>query len=145
MRLELGYYQMNYGMNWNMPNSDYYKTETTLSYFTSKLLIDYLFLSGKKFQLFVSPFLTGELLTDDENYNIFNDGSSNYKTYNLVSEQYPKSILGLGVSILAKYKITEKTGVTLSPYYTRYLRNFVLVNGKPYQRIGLNIGVEYSF
>jgi hypothetical protein len=144
-RLELGFYQMSYGMNWNMQNSDFYKTETTLSYFTSKLSVDYLFLSGRKFQFFASPYLTSELLTDCENYNIFIDGSSNYKTYNLITKQYPKSILGLGASILAKYKVTEKIGVTLSTYYTYYLRNFVRANDKPYQRIGLNMGVEYSF
>ena len=47
--------------------------------------------------------------------------------------------------MIFKYKITDRIGVTLTPDYTIFFREYVKANTKVYQRASANLGFEFSF
>ncbi len=145
VRLEFNYLQMGYGMNWNYENSNFDKTITTLYTINAKAQCDYLFFSTNKLQLFASPAIVGENIFTHQFENKYADGSSDYKKYNVVDEQYTANNLGLEAAVMAKYNLTRKVGITLAPSYCVFVNKFVSSNDKLYQRIDLRLGVEYTF
>ena len=144
-RLELKYLEMEYGMDWNYTNSDFYKTTTSLFNVDVNLYCDYLALSLEHLQLFVSLGIINEFVYTHEFKNILSDGEVNYKSYNVLSNQYPETISGGDISLIVKYKINNNIGITLNPGYTYFFRKFVRDNDDPYQRTNVNLGVEYTF
>jgi hypothetical protein len=80
-----------------------------------------------------------------EVHNFFNDGTENWGNYNKVIDENPQNLLGGSVAAIFKYNIIEKIDLTLTPEYTMFFRKFVLVNDKSYQRLGVNIGLEFNF
>lgn len=143
IRFELRYVEMKYGMNWNEPYPDFDKTVTSLYNMDLNLHFDYSVFRNKHLDFMISPSIIYEYVMKDEFKNTLADGSVNYKVYNILSTEYPDNILGGNFSIPVKYKINEYIGVTLTPGYTYFFRNFLLSNDKPYQRLSINLGAEF--
>lgn len=144
-RLEFTYSEMKYGVDLSGLNSDFYKSLTKTMNLNVNLNLDYLVLNKSKFQLFLSPGIVTEYVIGTTHKNYFTDGTINFKSYNILTEEYPTVIAGANFSILAKYKLNEHFGFTLTPGYNYYFRKYVLVNDKAYTRALLNIGLEYTF
>lgn len=146
-RIGLRYSEMKYGMNWDGPvssTSDFTETVTKLYNFDLNLHFDYLFISRKHLQLFISPGLMSEFVMDADYRNEKTDGTHNFNKYTESTQQYPKSLAGGNLSFLAKYKINRYMGLTFSPGYTHYFRKFTLSNNKPFQRLNFNVGLEFT-
>ena len=149
-RLEFRYSEMKYGQYWSDTYPDFDKTTVKLNTLNLNLNLDILALSLNKFQLFVSPGIVTEF---NINYTCRNylidgaDGDTNMKNYNIITDdlQYPSSIAGANISLIAKYKIDEHLGFVLIPGYNYYFKEFVSSNDKKYTRQLLNFGVEYTF
>ena len=142
-RLEYRFVQFKYGMNWSNDYPLFDKTVTTVNNMDLNLHFDYTLFSNKHFHFMASPAFIYEHALKYKYKNTLADGSSNTKNYNVLSQQYPVNIAGANMSIIAKYKINENVGITLTPGYTYFLRNFVLANDKPYSRINVNLGLEF--
>ncbi|MFA5330384.1 MAG: hypothetical protein WC384_21505 [Prolixibacteraceae bacterium] len=144
-RFEFAYSEMKYGLIWGDSYTNFDKTVTKTMNLNLNLNLDYLVLNGKKFQLFFSPGIVTEYVVGSTHKNYHTDGTTNMNNYNPITDQYPKSIAGANFSILAKYKLTEHVGLTVTPGYNYYFRKYVTTNDKPYTRSLLNFGVEYTF
>jgi len=121
------------------PDLAVYGTHASIlvSYVGSNLHFDYLVYHINKFEIFASPAITYERILSyvisTYNLNVFNDINP------------PRKIAGGTFSFILKYNITEKIGITLVPEYTRFFREFYLYNGKPYERLSTNLGLEFKF
>lgn len=145
-RIQAKYMQMRYHADWEDANLDNLK-QSTVYLFTGgvNFRADYLLVNSPKFQMFISPALKWEFVIDREVKNVRKDGTWNWRSYNEIINENPKSIMGAGVAALFKYNITKNLGITVSPEYSYYFRNFVRVNDKAYQRLSLSAGVEFNF
>lgn len=143
-RIAFSYAETKYGSTWP---AEYFvdKTEVTLYNIDMSLNLDYMLLSRNNLQLFISPGIITEFAKGEQYKNYLIDGSINYKKYNLFTEQYPTAIAGCNLALLARYNLNEYFSLTFSPNYTYFLKPFVSSNNKPYQRVGANFGVEFSF
>jgi hypothetical protein len=144
-RLDFTYSEMKYGMDMTSLNSDFYKSTTKTMNLNVNLNLDYLVLDKKKFQLFLSPGIVTEYVIGTTHKNYFTDGTVNFSNYNVFTQQYPSAIAGANFSILAKYKINEHFGLTLTPGYNYYFRPYVRDNDQAYTRAVLNFGLEYTY
>jgi hypothetical protein len=145
-RFEFRYSQMGYGRNWSEVYTDFDKTKTYLNTLNLNFNLDYLMFNKNKFQLFVSPGLVSEFITGDRHKNDLSDGSTNHTNYSVLTAQHPDAIVGANLSLIAKYKINEHLGFTLTPGYNYYLfRNWTLGNEKNYMKTIVSFGVEYTY
>ena len=144
-RLEFRYSEVKYGFNWSDTYSDFDYTETKLNEMNLNLNFDLLLLNGKKFQLFASPGLVSEFVVGSINRNYKSDGTTNISNYSVITDQYPDANAGANFSIIAKYKINDYFGFTLTPAYNYYFKNFVSDNDEKYTKALLNFGLEYTF
>lgn len=145
-RIQAKYMQMKYFADWKNANLDNL-TESTVYMFAGdlNLRLDYLLVNSPKFQMFISPAIKWDFIIDREVKNVRMDGTHSWRSYNDIINENPMSIMGGAVSAVFKYNITKNVGITVSPEYTMFFRNFVRVNDKSYQRIGVNAGIELNF
>lgn len=144
-RLQFSYSEMKYGFNWGNNYSNFDKTLTKTINLNLDLNLDYLVINSNKFQLFLSPGIATEYVIGNTHKNYHTDGSTNMNNFSIVTDQYPSYIAGANFSILAKYKLTEHIGLTVTPGYNYYFRKYLRVNDKAYSRSLLNFGIEYTF
>lgn len=144
-RLEFAYSEMKYGLDWGSSYTGTDQTITKTMNLNIDLNLDYLVLNKNKFQLFLSPGIVTEYVIGETHKNYRTDGTTNMNNYSIITDQYPSCIAGANFSILAKYKLTEHLGLTVTPGYNYYFRKYVKVNDKQYTRSLLNFGVEYTF
>ncbi len=148
-RIEAKYLQMKYFADWDNANLDNLDKSTVFLFSGNvNLRLDYLLLNSPKFQIFVSPAVKWEFVIDREVKNFIKPefgGGHNWRSYNDIINENPRSIMGGAVSGIIKYNVTKYVGLTLSPEYTLFFRKFVKVNDKAYSRTGLNVGVEINF
>lgn len=145
-RVDLRYVKMQYGVNWNNDDYGINKTEVNLYNFDLNFRLDYRFFSKNNFELYISPGFITEYVVDDEHKNYYDDGSTSFKTYNFYpSNAFASTITGASCALISKYKITNNIGITLTPEYTYFLREFYHDNSGAYQRFGVNFGVEFTF
>jgi hypothetical protein len=145
-RVELKYVQLSYGAGWDDANISTLKESTvTLNNFDFNIHMDWLLISSSKFQIFVSPGLKWELNLNRTVKNIRISGSHNWANYNGIVSENSKNLLGGSLSTILKYNITDKIGITMTPEYTLFFRNFVRSNNELYQRVGVNFGLEFGF
>ena len=144
-RIEIAYSEMKYGFDWGDSYTTLDNTLTKTMNLNLNLNLDYLVINKNKFQLFLSTGIVTEYVMGSINRNNHYDGTANFNNYSIITEQYPKSIAGANFSILAKYKLTENFGFTVTPGYNYYFRKYVTDNDKAYSRSLLNFGVEYTF
>jgi hypothetical protein len=145
-RVELKYSKLSYGVGWansNLPAIT--KSDVNLYDFGINLRADYMLLDANKFQMYVSPALKWEFNLRKEVHNTMNDGTDNWGNYNDVLNENPNNLIGGAVSAIFKYNIVKKVGITLTPEYTYFFRKFVTSNDKSYQRLSVNLGVEFNF
>jgi len=145
-RIELKYVKMSYSVGWDNANIPTIKESTVNLYnFDINLRMDYLLLNASKFQLFISPALKWEFNVGREEKNIRYDESYNWANYNGIITENSRNLLGGAISTILKYNITKNIGITVTPEYTLFFRNFVRSNDKCYQRASVNFGVEFNF
>jgi hypothetical protein len=145
-RIQAKYFQMRYNANWDNANlEDLSQSTVYLFCGSANLRLDYLFFNSPKFQAFLSPALKWDFVIDREVKNIRPDGTHNWRSYNDIIDENPRSIMGGAVGALFKYNVTKNIGITVSPEYTYYFRNFVRVNDKSYQRMSISAGIEFNF
>jgi hypothetical protein len=145
-RIELKYVKMSYGVGWDNANISSIKESIVNLYnFDINFHMDYLLLNANKFQLFVSPALKWEFNIAREEKNLKYDGSDNWASYNGIISENPRNLIGGAVSTILKYNIIKNIGITLTPEYTLFFRNFIKSNSKCYQRTSVNFGVEFNF
>jgi hypothetical protein len=145
LRFEYRFQKMQYGMKWGENYPDFDHTVTSISESGFSCHLDYLTFATKKIQVFISPGILYELVVKDSYENTMSDGDVNSKYYSVLNKQYPKDILGGNLSAIVKYKLNNSIGITLTPSYTCFFHKFLESNDKPYQRLSLNLGVEFSF
>jgi hypothetical protein len=144
-RFEVEYFYLRYGMNWNYgEDSDFDKTLTTVHYLGLNLHLDYCLYLGDRIQVYLSPGLITDLATNRSYKTFLNDDDTNDE-YNVLSEQYPKALMGVSLSIPVGIKINDNLNATLEPEYTYYPYNFLKSNVDPYTRMSFKIGLEYTF
>jgi hypothetical protein len=135
-RVEFRYVNVKYGIDMTNANSPSTAGHTVVnvSYFGFNWHVDYLFIDTKKFQAFVSPGLKLEFKSQ-----------TNLSTghWNTIELRHPKSIAGGALTMIFKYNITPRFGLTLSPEYTYFCRRFAAGNDKQYQRVSTNLGIEF--
>lgn len=144
-RLSFTYSEMKFGLNWGANYPDFEKTITKTMNLNIDLNLDYLVVNTTKFQLFFSPGIVTEYSIGNTHKNYSTDGDINFRDYSIFTDPYPTAIAGANFSILAKYKLNEHVGFTLTPGYNYYFRKFAAGNDKAYTRTLLNFGVEYTF
>jgi hypothetical protein len=145
-RLEVKNVKISYNADWENANIPSLK-ETTVNLFMMdfNFKLDYMVFDNKKFQVFVTPLVKWEINADSEEKNISYNGIINWANYNGIITENPKSLLGGGVSTSIKYNLAKNVSLTATPVYTLFFRNFVKSNDKSYQRISLDLGVEFNF
>jgi hypothetical protein len=150
-RIGLNFVNSQYGVNWNVgtPPSetpvDMVQSIQNINYFNISLHLDYLLTKWKKLDIYGSPGLKYEWETSDYINTTLNDGSSTSTNWYFLYPAYPKEIVGASVSLILKYNIGKHLGITLTPDYTFFFRNFVSSNWQYYQRASLNAGFEFRF
>jgi hypothetical protein len=145
-RIELKYVEMSYNAGWEETNVSTIKESIVkLSNFNINFRLDYLLLSSKKFQVFVSPGLKWEFPVTSQEKNIKYDGTYNWANYNGISSANPGSLLGGAVSTILKYNFTKKVALTVTPEYTLFFKEFSSGNNKSFQRTSINFGFEFNF
>jgi hypothetical protein len=144
-RLDFKFVKMSYGMDWGDFNGKFDKSITKLSNLDINLHLDWELLTRKKFQVFISPVLKSEFVSGVKYERHDKDGNTEEVNYNLIDDQFPKSILGGGLSAILKYNLTDHIGITMVPEYSIFCRRFVRSNDKNYQRFSTNIGIEFKF
>ncbi|MGQ1788511.1 MULTISPECIES: hypothetical protein [unclassified Saccharicrinis] len=146
-RIQFGFHRQAYRQNWlsaaTSSSSSMKYTDTHLNYLDINLMADYLLIGlNSKFQTFIS---TG-IVTEYNTYHSFNttknDGETTSTAFKEIGTHYPKCSAGWQSSLIFKYKVSDFIGITLSPGYNRYFRNYDEDNSGTYQRFNLNLGVE---
>lgn len=135
-RIEIKYVNVKYGIDWS-GFSNIGQTIGNLDYLDMSFHFDYLLLSKKRFELFVSPAIKYEVETG---YSIFN----NYN-FNEGLLHDPSDIFGGAVSGIFKYNVTDHIGFTFTPEFTYFAHSFTTGNTKPYLRTSYNLGFEIKF
>jgi hypothetical protein len=144
-RLELKYVQMSYNVGWNNANIPTIKESVVnLHNFDINFRLDYMLLDSKKFQMFISPALKWEFNLNREEKNTRYDETYNWAKYNGIITENSKNLLGGGLAAILKYNVTKNIGLTVTPEYTLFFRNFVRTNDKCYQRTSINFGLEFN-
>ena len=144
-RIELGYSENEYGMNWTSNYPSYDHSTTHLQNFDLNLHLDYSLLKTKYFQLYASPAFMSEYIYNRSVTNVLADGSTTKSHYNIIDKNYKNSYYGAAMSMLFIYRITENIDFVLTPQYTYYFDKFVSGNSKNYQRISANVGFGMKF
>ena len=146
-RLALRYADMKYGMNWSSGDvSTFYKTEVKVYNMGLNLNIDYLLFQSRRFEMFLSSGLLTEFVADVDYKNYRNDDSYTYTKFrSFNTTQHPKSIAGINFSAIGRIPLTQRIGITLTPGYTYFFRNYVLDNDKAYQRFTFDFGFDFRF
>lgn len=146
-RLELRYVNMAYHMNWNSTDyPDFDKTDCNINYFDLNLHLDYSLFTVNKLEVFVSPAIKWEQKSGDFVKTYKNDGSAPMTgRFTAIKKEYPGNIAGGAASMIFKYNFNKHLGLTLTPEYTYFFRDFVKSNNKSYQRFNVNAGFEFTF
>lgn len=143
-RFEFRYSEIKYGLNWSKEFADFDKTITKLYHLNYNLNFDILLIDRPYFQFFVSPGLVSEFIVDELSRTYLADGTNNVNNYYVVTQQYSEETAGANLSLIAKYKITEDLGLTVTPGYNFYFKNYLPSNDLNYSRLLFNVGFEYS-
>ena len=144
-RVELKFVQMQQGVYWTDAYPNFDKTIVTLYNFDFNINLDYSLIKTEHFECFASLGVTNEFNSGSMYKNLLTDGTHSFNKYKAVSGQFPEAISGGNVSMILKYKINRTIGVTLTPGYNYYFRNYLRINDDSFQRLFLNAGVEFSF
>lgn len=147
-RLEMEYFYLRYGMNWNYgDDSDFDITQTTVHYLGLNLHLDYGLYLGDRVQVYLSPGLATDLARNRSYKTFLNNNDDEYTSdeYNVISEQYPNALMGLSLSMPVAIKINDNLKATLEPEYTYYPYNFLKSNVNPYTRMSFKAGLQYTF
>ncbi len=146
-RLEVEYFYLRYGMDWNLgADSDFDKTVTTVHYMDLNLHLDYALYLGDRVQVFLSPGLTTDLANKRtfKTYLTNGDDETNNE-YNLLEDEYPQALMGVSLSMPVGININKNLKATLEPEYTYFPYNFLKINTDPYSRLSFKVGLEYTF
>lgn len=146
-RLEMKYVRLTYRQEWLGWSSLSYTTpkytNTRVNYLDLNLHLDYLLLGkNSKIKVFLSPAIKTEYAVGASYKTKKTDGDVTKKRFSDLEEYYPHSIAGAACSMIFKYDLNESMGLTFTPEYTTFFRQFQRVNTCGYQRISFNIGVE---
>lgn len=146
-RFEMEYFYLKYGMNWNLgEDSDFDQTRTTVHYLDLNLHLDYALILGKSIDLFISPGLISDLARGRQYMNLMKDeDDDNEYEYNVLSENYPKAIMGASLSLPFRIKVNDYVRLSLEPEYTYFFHKFMKENSSPYSRMSFKVGLEYDF
>lgn len=146
-RFEVEYFYLKYGTNWNYgEESDFDKTITTVSYLGLNLHLDYGLILGDRFQVYLSPGLITDLAVNRTYDTYFNNSDDHTNAeYNVLSEQYPKALMGVSLSTPLAFKIKSNLKLTMEPEFTYFPYNFLKINEEPYTRISFKVGLQHTF
>jgi hypothetical protein len=144
-RFEMKFVKMSYGFKWAPAYPSWTKTEVKLYNLDLNFRLDYLLVNSKKIQIFASPALKTEFVSKSY-YKMFKtDGTTEGFQPSILQTEHPKSIAGAALAMIFKYNLNENLGLTFTPEYTEFFRDFQRGNGKPYERFSTNLGFEYNF
>ncbi len=146
-RLELRYVRLAYGQEWigweDISYATMKTTTTRVNYLDLNLHLDYLvFGKDSKLKFFLSPAIKTEYALGAGYKTKKTDGSITSDNYSKLKDYYPSTSAGLAVSGILKYELTRYMGLTFTPEYTSFFREFQRVNDNKYQRLSLNAGIE---
>ncbi len=152
-RIELRFQNQQYGVNWNLTNSqgniiypvDMIQSIQNINYWDINIYLDYLLTKWKKLDIYASPGLKYEFETSDFLYTSLNDGLPTSSNQSILFPSFPRQIAAAAVSMIFKYNFTKHFGMTLTPEYTLFFRNYTSSNSQLYQRLNLNAGFEFRF
>ncbi len=145
IRTFVGYNEMSYGMDGNNIKENLEKTETKLYGINWEINFDYCFFDKERLDFFISPGLVADFVSSFDHKNYLTNGEINYNNYNYLTEQYPASAAGANISFIARAKLANNIYMSLTPEYTLFFKKFTAGNDGMYQRLNLNLGIEYNF
>ncbi|MFT3738744.1 MAG: outer membrane beta-barrel protein [Breznakibacter sp.] len=140
-RIECNYVGYSYGMTWQK-GSTFDKTDVKVFNVDLNLKFDYRLLHANRFRLYVSPGFVSEFVVDSEYRNTFADGSSNYKKYNVVTDDHRDGYYGANLGLLMKYNVAKWLALKLDGGYIQFFQKYHADNDKSYSRLDFNAGVE---
>lgn len=140
-RVESRFGSYSYGQYYS--GTDLEKTEMTLDYFDINPRLDFRVFSRGRFEVFVSPGLRLEYISNSDQESIKTDGSVSNGNY--VSSAYAESMSGLIAGGVMKYSLNKHLGFTLSPEYTLFFKKLYEKNDDAVTRFSTRFGVEYNF
>ena len=140
-RVESRYGQYSYGQSYT--GSDLLKTTMTLDYFSISPYFDFRVWTKNKFELFVSPGLKLEYISNSDQETQKTDGSVSDGNY--VSSAYSDKMSGFAGAAILKYNINKHLGLTFSPEYTLYFKKLYDGNDSRMKRLSTRLGVEWYF
>ncbi|PTN09924.1 outer membrane beta-barrel protein [Mangrovibacterium marinum] len=133
--------QYSYGQYYS--GSNLLKTTMTLKYFSISPYFDFRVWTKNKFELFLSPGLKLEYISDSDQETAKTDGSVSDGNY--VSNSYADKMAGFAGSAILKYSFNKHLGVTLTPEYTLYFKQLYEQNDSNMKRFSTRLGVEWHF
>lgn len=140
-RVESRFGKYSYGQEYT--GMDLLKTTMDLHYFDINPHLDFRVWSKNKFELFVSPGMKLEYISDSNQKTELSDGSVSDGNY--VSSAYADNMSGFVGSAILKYNINSKFGITLTPEYTYFFKKLYTKNDNNMSRFSTRLGVEYTF
>jgi len=140
-RLESRFGNYSYGQEYS--GSDLVKTTITQDYFNINPHLDVRVWNKKKFELFVSPGLKLEYISDSKQETDMTDGSVSDGSY--ISSAYAENMAGFAGAAILKYNVTKHLGFTLAPEYTLYFNKLYEKNDSNMKRFSTRLGVEWNF
>ncbi len=140
-RVESRFGKYSYGQEYT--GAELLKTTMDLNYFNINPHLDFRVWNKNKLELFVSPGLKLEYISDSNQETELTDGSVSDAGY--VSSKYAENMTGFVGSAILKYNINSKWGVTLSPEYTLYFKKLYDKNDNNMARFSTRLGIEYTF
>jgi hypothetical protein len=131
-----------YGGDWDS-DSGFESSTMKISYFDIIPRFDFRVWQKNKLELFVSPGLKLEYISDANQKTIKADGTISREGY--ISSSYAENMAGIVGGAVLKYNINSKWGITMSPEYTLFFKKLYEKNDNSMMRFSTRLGVEYSF
>jgi len=142
LRLDMKYTQFSFGQEPTSSASKIILTEFKAYNMVLNPRFDILLFAKNKFELYVSPGASFNFLINNDQITTRTDGDTSYSNY--IDTDYNNSMAGVIAGALAKYNITDRLGLTLSPDYTLYFAELYDRNNQLFQRLSLNFGIEWT-
>lgn len=141
-RVELRFNEYSFGQK-PLSTVEILQTELTLNTMAFVPRLDFRLVNVGKFELFVSPGIRFEYVTNANQESLRSDGEISDRNY--ISTSYNDGMSGFTGGAILKYNINKHLGLTLNSDYTLFFDKLYEKNDAAMQRLSGGLGVEWTF